>query len=362
MARLGPTATARLEAAGWRPGRRTGVAGYLEALATRGFSAPDVLVEFFAEFGGLRVHYPAAADPESQNAYIIDPVEAPMAGETSWIEIWSAWAGAPLCPFGEAARMAAVIAADGRVWLGFDSLLLYVAADPQESLNVLCEGRQTPRVEPPSDFVRWIPGRRPAAPEAAAAGLREAEQRIEQAASEGAEDLDLSDLGLDALPASLCGLTGLTELYLHDNRLTALPDEVSGLTRLTRLYASGNLLTALPDSLGDLAELTNLNVNENRLTALPETIGKLGKLEFLGLVGNRLRALPDSIGGLANLAKLYAPGNELAELPESISRLTRLRELWLSDNALTRLPAGLDNLSTLTMLALDGNPVSRRRR
>jgi hypothetical protein len=368
MVRLGEAATAGLEAAGWRPGRKVAVAAYVEALAELGFTAPGVLVDFYAQYGGLTVTFPDPRHPELTNAYILDPTTAPMISSTSWVGIWSEWVGEPLCPFGEAHRMLAVMAQDGRVWLGFDDLLLFVADSPVDSINALCDGRDTPRVAPPGDFARQFPPTRPgaagsgheAAEEAASAALREAEQLVRQAGAEAATDLDLSGLDLPQLPESLGSLTGLTELYLDDNKLTSLPENLGRFSRLTRLSASGNLLTTLPESIGKLAGLTYLNLNGNRLTALPDAIGGLRKLTFLGLVGNQLSALPESIGNLTALTKLYAPGNRLAELPDSISRLTRLEELWLSDNRLTRLPADIDSMPALTSLSIDRNPVSAR--
>jgi len=359
MARLGEAAAARLEAAGWRPGRQVPVAAYVDALAALGFIAPDILTAFYTEFGGLTVAYPDPRDPEWMNTYIIDPVEAPLISSTAWIETWGEWLGVTLCPFGEADRMLAIMSPDGRVWLGFDDLLLFVADSPKESVNVLCEGRDTPRVAPPSDFSRRFPEMHPESPDREAAGRGEAEQRIEQARAQQAGDLDLSGLDLCGLPESLSSLTWLTELNLKDNLLMSLPDSLGVLTRLAWLSISGNRLTELPESIGNLAELTYLNLNENQLTALPETIGRLRKVEFLGLVGNKLAALPDAIGDLASLTKLYAPGNELTRLPDSITRLVQLEELWLSRNQLTRLPEALDQLAALKSLSVDGNPISR---
>ena len=336
MAGLGEAAAARLEAAGWRPGRRIPVAAYVDALAALGFTAPDVVSDFYAEFGGLTVKWPDPRNPQWTNAYIIDPVKAPMISATSWIETWSKWVGARLCPFGEAHRMLATMSPDGRVWLGFDDLLLFVADSPEESLNVLCESRDTPRVPPPSDFVRWSPATRsgPGSADREAGGRREAERRIEQARAQRDDEIDLSGLDLRELPDSLCGLTGLTRLSVARNRLAALPE-----------------------SIGTLAGLTHLSLNENRLTALPETIGRLSRLEFLGVIDNKLAALPDAIGDLAALTKLYAPGNELTRLPDSITRLARLKELWLSHNRLTRLPEGLSQMTALKSLTIDGNPI-----
>lgn len=357
MGEPGRAAAARLTAAGWRPGRRVDAAGYLAALAERGFTVPAVLADFYAEYGGLTVAYPNPRYPEQLDTYVIDP-RAPMADVTvRRVETWGEWVGdAQLCPFGEAQGMTAVISPGGRVWLGFDDLLLFVADTPEESLDVLCEGRETPQVQPPVGFVRQAPPKYPATPDET-----EADRLIQETLDDGDDAVNLSGLGLRELPRSLATLTALTDLTLNDNALTALPEALfEALPHLARLSISGNLLTALPKSIGGLPGLTYLNLNENRLTELPASIGRLENLRFLGLVSNRLRSLPDSIGNLAALTKLYLPGNQLTELPTSITRLTSLRELWISNNQLTRLPEGLKQLQSLTALTDNGNPLNDR--
>ena len=56
------------------------------------------------------------------------------------------------------------------------------------------------------------------------AGAKEAEYRIATALTEGASVLDLSGLGLTALPEALGKLTQLQRLDVSDNQLTALPE------------------------------------------------------------------------------------------------------------------------------------------
>jgi hypothetical protein len=61
--------------------------------------------------------------------------------------------------------------------------------------------------------------------------------------------LNLSSLGLNAVPAELAQLTNLTTLDLSGNQLTAVPAELAQLTNLTTLHLSGNQLTWLPSEL-----------------------------------------------------------------------------------------------------------------
>jgi internalin A len=64
---------------------------------------------------------------------------------------------------------------------------------------------------------------------------REALQRIEQAAAEQWEELDLAELDLTELPPEIAQLTGLQSLYLSENPLTTLPDAIAQLTALQKL-------------------------------------------------------------------------------------------------------------------------------
>ena len=83
------------------------------------------------------------------------------------------------------------------------------------------------------------------------AAATEAESRIATALTEGASELlDLSGLGLTALPEALGRLTQLQQLDVSHNQLTALPEALGQLTQLQRLDVSRNQLTALPEALG----------------------------------------------------------------------------------------------------------------
>ena len=75
---------------------------------------------------------------------------------------------------------------------------------------------------------------------------------------------------LTTLPAGLCALVGLEELYLGGCGLLSLMEGSAGLTGLRRLHLWGNeLLTTLPTGLGKLnpyryvlAKLEELNISD----------------------------------------------------------------------------------------------------
>lgn len=76
--------------------------------------------------------------------------------------------------------------------------------------------------------------------EGATVGFAEAERRIQAALESGAIELDLSGLGLIALPNSIGNLTNVTVLYLDQNQLTTLPDSIGNLTSLRLLVLLRN--------------------------------------------------------------------------------------------------------------------------
>jgi len=186
----------------------------------------------------------------------------------------------------------------------------------------------------------------------------EAERRIDHARRRSGSRLDLSRLGLTALPESVAGLTTLVELDLTENRLTALPDWLGNLRRLDRLSLSRNQLAALPDSLGNLTALRQLYVTDNRLMALPESLGNLSELTRLMLADNALTVLPESLASLTKLAWLSLGSNLVADLPDWLGNLTELTELYLYRNALTAVPDWLGNLTALFMLDLSLNKLT----
>ena len=63
-------------------------------------------------------------------------------------------------------------------------------------------------------------------------GQIEANKRIGDALKNRAASLDLSDLGLTALPEAICLLTRLQSRVVYRNRLTVLPEAIGQLTQL----------------------------------------------------------------------------------------------------------------------------------
>lgn len=186
-------------------------------------------------------------------------------------------------------------------------------------------------------------------------GWAEACRRVQAACRTRQEGLQLSGLGLEALPSALGKLQGLRILDLHNNRLEQLPDWIGHLPTLQELYVYSNRLTSVPASLGELSELRELYLFRNHLAFLPESLSHLGKLERLSLHDNLLERLPESLGRLAALRGLYLGGNRLGSLPESCRQLSSLELLDLGGNEFAEVPPSLAGLPALETLVLDRN-------
>ena len=66
-----------------------------------------------------------------------------------------------------------------------------------------------------------------------------AEGRIREAVRRGATEIDLSGLGLNAVPELLGQLTGLQTLENFGNQITALPESLGQFTGLQRIELHG---------------------------------------------------------------------------------------------------------------------------
>lgn len=99
--------------------------------------------------------------------------------------------------------------------------------------------------------------------------------------------LDLSNQGLEKLPAYVLKMSNLEELNISNNQISgALPAEIHDLRNLRVLDVSDNLMTGVPAEVGQLQNLEVLNLSNNKLTGLPNELGNLKKLRVLNLSGN----------------------------------------------------------------------------
>lgn len=185
--------------------------------------------------------------------------------------------------------------------------------------------------------------------------MAEARRRIAKARETGSLDLDLSKLGLTALPPEIGALTALQELALNDNQLTAVPPEIGSLVALKVLSLNDNQLTTLPPKIAELKYLQRLWLENNRLTTLLPGIGELKALSWLSLNNNHLTNLPKEIGALAELVVLLLDDNRLAALPPEIGAAKSLGVLSIRNNHLSDLPPEIGTLMALEFLLLSNN-------
>jgi Leucine-rich repeat (LRR) protein len=103
------------------------------------------------------------------------------------------------------------------------------------------------------------------------------------------------------------------------------------------LNLSGLGLNAVPEGIRGLEGLVFLRLDGNKLTELAGWIGELGAIRVIQLDGNRLASLPDQIGSLRSLELLFLRGNDLESLPRSLIALP-LELLDLRDNPRLGIP------------------------
>jgi internalin A len=176
------------------------------------------------------------------------------------------------------------------------------------------------------------------------------------------ETLSLSG-PFEELPAEICSLTALTNLYILAAPLRELPDALALLKKLRNLTLYGSRLETVPLSVFELSELRGLSIEglfpeQGVLTQLPDEIAKLTNLQLLHLSRNALHQVPDSIGSLVRLESLILSENELTSIPAAIGNLAELRQLSLDGNRLTQIPSSLAKLDQLEHLWLDDNPLN----
>lgn len=192
------------------------------------------------------------------------------------------------------------------------------------------------------------------------AAHREAVERVGAVAASNGASLDLSGLGLVAVPDEVFDLLGgpdsrLEALSLASNALTQLPPRIRELPRLVLLALAGNTLLGLPDALGECAHLEGLWAHGNAIRELPATLGRCTALQTLSLSGNELEALPEALGALRALRSLAVAGNRLRALPEATGDMAALESLEAHGNAIEALPRSVSRLYSLKSLALQGN-------
>ena len=167
--------------------------------------------------------------------------------------------------------------------------------------------------------------------------------------------LDLSHNCFVSVPAVICNLVNLQELYLNNNKIVSIPNKLSDLVHLQSLHLQNNQLRHLPIGVCGLVSMKCLNIEQNELKTLPSEISQLINLEILHASLNELEYLPDSLTSLTNLQELHLSQNQLSDLPNKLDGLTSLCQLHLASNKLVFLPLSFVNLKSLKSFTISGN-------
>ena len=212
-------------------------------------------------------------------------------------------------------------------------------------------------------------------------GLQEALRRIEGARRTSDTELDLSGLGLTAIPdaivqlpqlqgldlgvnqisiipGSITQLSQLTLLGLDQNQISIIPDAIAQLSQLHTLYLTKNEISIIPDAIAQLSQLQTLDLDENRISFISNSIAQLSQLQTLRLNRNQISIIPDSLAQLSQLQTLDLRGNQISIIPNSIAQLSQLQALYLNENQISIIPDSLAQLSQLQILDLRGNQIS----
>jgi internalin A len=113
--------------------------------------------------------------------------------------------------------------------------------------------------------------------------------------------------------------------------------EKSGSRRYLDLSRLG--LRAVPESLRDIPDLEMVALAYNEISELPEWMGELSA-EIIDLIGNKIRALPESIAS-SKADYWLLDSNELEELPESLRNASHVPTLLLRRNPALQIPESI---------------------
>lgn len=161
----------------------------------------------------------------------------------------------------------------------------------------------------------------------------------------------------NSLPMALSAPEDTYCVDMSNAGLQEVPAELQQLSVLTGLSLSRNAIEELSPLLTDMMFLVRLEVDHNRLQRLCPDIDKFRWLYRLDASHNQIAEVPASIGNMPFLHTLNLRNNKVRQLPEQLEGLRSLRVLDLSHNALANLPVVLSKLSHLEVLVLTGNPL-----
>lgn len=149
---------------------------------------------------------------------------------------------------------------------------------------------------------------------------------------------------------SFVSINGMSEIVLRDlsyRRLESLEDDLVeeiASRGVTEFDLSNNLLPGLPPSVSRFQTLRRLNLSSNQIRELPPEICQLTGLEALEVKHNLMKGLPNKFGRLKSLKALNLSSNQFEQFPGQLCELEALRELRIGANFISHLPPSIGKL------------------
>lgn len=145
-----------LERAGWFPGRRGETDKYCELLRRDGVEPYEVVKDFLAEFGGLRLETPPGTPDEHQEWFFFGVVEPSF----HLMQFYSRAVGEYLFKVGLAYRgyMVLGMGSTGAVYAGYDETLIRVGESGVAAIECLWQGGATEEIEIATSIRKFLPG------------------------------------------------------------------------------------------------------------------------------------------------------------------------------------------------------------
>ena len=173
------------------------------------------------------------------------------------------------------------------------------------------------------------------------------------------EVLDLSHIGLNAVPQKISELHNLQSVNLSNNSISQGFGNLSSL-RIKELNLSGNHLTKIPVEISTIPNLISLDLSRNLFsTNYADALANMGNLEWLSLENNQIESFPVQLSQLTKLVHLNFSDNKISGGLENLLVLKDLEQIYLDKNLLSgNFPTSLLQLNKLQMLSLTANKLS----
>lgn len=173
------------------------------------------------------------------------------------------------------------------------------------------------------------------------------------------EALDLSHIGLNAVPQKISELHNLQSVNLSNNSISQNFNNLSSL-RIKELNLSGNHLTKIPVEISTIPNLISLDLSRNLFsTNYADALANMRNLEWLSLENNQIESFPVQLSQLTKLVHLNFSDNKISGGLENLLVLKDLEQIYLDKNLLSgNFPTSLLQLNKLQMLSLTANKLS----